>query len=81
VLVLPSDYPWGALIRLSFRLPSARNFDISGTVFLTRFDSFQFLVMPFGLADEPAVFMELMNIVFRSFPDLLISVFGDGSSC
>jgi hypothetical protein len=43
VLVLPSDYPWGALIRLSFRLPSARNFDISGTVFLTRFDSLSVL--------------------------------------
>jgi hypothetical protein len=37
--------------------------------------------MPFGLADEPAVFMELMNIVFRSFLDLFIIVFGDGSSC
>jgi hypothetical protein len=67
VLVLPSDYPWGALFRLSFSLLSARDVDIPGSDFFTIFDSFHLLVIPFGLADEPAVFMEFMSMVFRSF--------------
>ncbi|GJR84113.1 putative reverse transcriptase domain-containing protein [Tanacetum coccineum] len=40
--------------------------DIPITTFRTRYGHFVFLVMPFGLTNAPAVFMDLMNRVYRS---------------
>ena len=34
------------------------------TVFRTRHGHYEFLVMPLGLANTPATFMDLMNLVF-----------------
>jgi hypothetical protein len=39
--------------------------DIPKTAFRTRFGHYEFVVVPFGLTNAPAVFMSLMNDVFR----------------
>nr|GEZ33680.1 reverse transcriptase [Tanacetum cinerariifolium] len=51
--------------------------DISKTSFRTRFGYFEFIVMPFGLTNAPAVFMDLMNRVCRSYLDKSVIVFID----
>jgi hypothetical protein len=38
-----------------------RREDIPKTAFRTRYGHYEFLVMPFGLANVPAAFMDLMN--------------------
>ena len=45
--------------------------------FRTRYGHYEFLVMSFGLTNSPAVFMDLINKVFRSYLDLFVIVFID----
>ena len=39
--------------------------DIPKTAFRTRYGHYEFLVIPFGLTNAPAAFMDLMNRVFH----------------
>lgn len=47
------------------------------TAFRTRYGSFQFKVLPFGLCNAPSVFMRVMNDVFRPYLDQFVIVFLD----
>ena len=47
------------------------------TAFRTRYGHFEFLVMPFGLMNAPAVFMALMKKIFAPHLNIFTVVFID----
>ena len=54
-----------------------REQDTSKTTFRTQYDHFKFLVMLFGLMNTPAIFMNMMNRVFKPYLDRFVIVFID----
>ncbi|GKA79365.1 putative reverse transcriptase domain-containing protein [Tanacetum coccineum] len=55
----------------------AREEDIPKTTFKTRYRHYKFQVIPFGLTNAPAVFMDLMNRVCKPYIDKFVIVFID----
>ena len=51
--------------------------DVPKTAFRTRYGHYEFLVLPFGLTNAPATFMQMMNGIFHANLDDFVIVFLD----
>jgi len=51
--------------------------NVQKTTFRSRYGNYEYVVMPFGVTNAPAVFMDYMNRIFRTFLDKFAVVFID----
>ncbi|KAG1393183.1 hypothetical protein G6F60_011646 [Rhizopus arrhizus] len=51
--------------------------DVAKTAFNTRYGSYEFLVLPFGLTNSPPTFQKMMNAVLHDFIDKFVLVYLD----
>ncbi|KAH9244700.1 hypothetical protein BASA81_017884 [Batrachochytrium salamandrivorans] len=52
-------------LRGAYNLLRIKDGDEQKTSFITKYGQFEFLVMPFGLANAPAQFQRMMNSLFQ----------------
>ncbi|GJZ34944.1 putative reverse transcriptase domain-containing protein [Tanacetum coccineum] len=64
-------------LRLGYHQLRVREEDVPITAFRTRYGHYEFQVILFGLTNTPAMFMDLMNRVCKSYLDKSIIVFID----
>ena len=64
-------------LRLRYHQFKIRDIDVSKTTFKSRYGHYEFLVIPFGLTNARAAFIDLMNRVFHPYLDQFMIVFID----
>ena len=64
-------------LTLGYHQMRIREHDVIKIAFRSRYEHYEFLMIPFGLTNAPIAFMDLMNKVFRQFLDQFVIVFID----
>lgn len=54
-------------LRSSYHQVKIKPEDISKTTFRTRYDHYEFLVLPFGLMNVPEIFTDMINRMFELY--------------
>ena len=62
-------------LRLGYHQMRAKEDDVQMKTFRNRYSHYEFVVIPFGLTNAPAMFIDLMNRVCRPMPDRSVIVF------